>query len=165
MKLMFILCFILTKGLSAESPLLPHDIHERYTMAPFDKNVCLETLDILSNIPDNNLALAYLGAFQIIRAKHFFNPFKKLKTFSEGKNNLEEAVRRAPDIVEIRFIRMSVQQEIPGILQYKSDIAADKEFILSHFHRISDPELRHFIIGYMENAALLTPEEKNTMVP
>lgn len=78
---------------------------------------------------DSAVNLAYLGGFQTIWANHVFSPIKKLNTFKEGKKNIEQAIKKAPDNVEIRFIRLSVQKNALSFLGYKSNVKEDEEFI------------------------------------
>ncbi|MFD2603492.1 hypothetical protein [Flavobacterium suzhouense] len=75
------------------------------------------------------IRIAYLGAFQTIWAKHTLNPFEKLKTFKEGKANIEESVAQSPSDMEIRFIRLSVQLNAPKFLGYSNNIEEDKKII------------------------------------
>ncbi|RNL89157.1 hypothetical protein ED312_07610 [Sinomicrobium pectinilyticum] len=164
MKLMLLIFFTTANTVFAvKQQEFPENIRKRYTMAPFNKEICMQTLDILENITKSSRQTAYLGAFQIISAKHLFNPFKKLKIFSEGKKNLEKAVAQVPDDVEVRFIRMSIQREIPGILNYKSDLEEDKKFIVNNYSHITDTELQDLIFNFLNKNDMLTPEEEKML--
>lgn len=48
--------------------------------------------------------MAYLGGLQTIWANHVFSPISKLNTFKEGKKNIEQAIKKEPENVELRFI-------------------------------------------------------------
>jgi len=77
----------------------------------------------------NPLILAYFGAIQTLKAKHAFNPFSKFSHLIYGLNRLEEAIERSPDNLEIRFIRFSILDHLPGFLGYSEEREADKENI------------------------------------
>ncbi len=78
------------------------------------------------------LAEGYFGAANMILAKYAFFPFTKLSLFETGKNALEHAIKAAPNVTELRFLRLSIQQSAPHILAYYTNIAEDKAFILRH---------------------------------
>lgn len=75
------------------------------------------------------IALAYLGAYQKIWANHVFNPLSKLATFKKGKNNIELAISKEPENVEIRYIRFSVQKNAPSFLGFNNNIKEDRDFL------------------------------------
>jgi len=116
-----------------------------YLKAPEDKVLCSEMIDILNARQKSPVELAYLGAFQAISAKHEPNPFSKLASFREGKKNIERAIIKQPDNVEIRFIRLSIQKNAPGILGYKSDISEDETFLRANYMSIDSIMLRRMV--------------------
>lgn len=84
------------------------------------------------------LLLAYRGVARASMAECAFFPLTKLSYFNEGKAELEDAIKRDPDNVEIRFIRFAMQTNIPSLLMY-DDIVEDKTFILNEIAK--DPSL------------------------
>ena len=66
-------------------------VRTNYGKAVSDKKLCMLMIKQLHTVKSNPIYLGYLGGFQTIRAKHVFNPLKKLSTFKEGKKNLELA--------------------------------------------------------------------------
>ena len=77
------------------------------------------------------LILAYYGGIQTLKAKHTFNPFSKLSHLISGLNRLEEAINKSPDNLEIRFMRFSILDHVPGILGYSEDRESDKNKIIN----------------------------------
>lgn len=77
----------------------------------------------------NPLILAYYGGIQALKAKHAFNPVSKLSHLISGLNRLEEAVARSPESLEIRFMRFSILDHIPGFLGYSEEREDDKDKI------------------------------------
>jgi len=104
-------------------------IRENYYKAFNDKKLCIQMLKDLKSLENESVYLAYLGAFQTICANHFFNPISKLNIFNKGKKNIELAVDKNPNNIEIRFIRLSVQKNSPSFLNYKININEDKMFL------------------------------------
>lgn len=117
-------------------------IRNNFSKAPSNKAVCRTMIDELKLDTHNPVKQAYLGGFQTIWAKHTINPISKLSTFNRGKKSIEAAVGKAPNDVEIRFIRLSVQQNCPSFLGYNDQIENDKKFIQTHGANISSPSLR-----------------------
>ncbi|MBN1337704.1 MAG: hypothetical protein JXA03_00180 [Bacteroidales bacterium] len=116
-----------------------------------------ELFNMLNGSPDTEVSpvlLAYRGVARAGMAECVTFPFTKLNYFNQGKSELEEAVLRAPDNVEIRFIRFAMQTNIPSLLGY-DHIEEDKKFIIKEIKK--DPSLRnweyadrvyHYLIGW-----------------
>lgn len=116
-----------------------------YEKAVSDKTVCARMIEQLTNDKNSSVHLAYLGAFQTIWAKHTINPIEKLTTFKKGKRNIEQAVARESDNVEVRFVRLSIQENCPGFLGYKSNIKQDRSFLMDHQQKITSPTLKKMV--------------------
>jgi len=94
-------------------------------------------IDELEGMNTNSATyLGYLGGLQTIWAKHVFSPISKINTFKQGKKKIEQAIKKEPDNVELRFIRLSVQKNAPSFLGYKSNIYDDTEFIKKNRYQI-----------------------------
>ncbi|RDI14558.1 hypothetical protein DEU42_102255 [Flavobacterium sp. AG291] len=125
---MRIFCVLLCSLISVCYSQELEDIRYNYSQAATNKLLCKEMIYKLRNDREP-IRIAYLGAFQTIWAKHTLNPFEKLKTFKEGKANIEESVAQSPSDTEIRFIRLSVQLNAPKFLGYSNNIEEDKKII------------------------------------
>ena len=93
-----------------------------------------------ASLKENALHYAYHAAALTTMANHVFWPTEKLSYFNEGKEKLEKAVNFDLQNVEIRFIRYSVQAGSPSMVGYKSKMAEDKQFILSHLNEFKATE-------------------------
>lgn len=102
-------------------------------IAPTDKNVCLEMIDMLRQNSSNHKLLGYLGAYTMIKANHQINPFNKLSSFKRGKSILEKAIKSLPTDVELRYVRYAIQSSIPSFLGYDQNLKEDKEILESEF--------------------------------
>ena len=107
-------------------------VRNNYTKAVNDKQVCELMIKELENSSNNDVSLAYLGAFQTIWANHVINPLSKYNTFVKGKKNIEKAVKSSPNNIEIRFLRYSVQKNAPSFLGYNDNITEDLNYIKKH---------------------------------
>ena len=104
-------------------------IRNNYEKAASDKKLCKEMIVELEKSTPTAVHLAYLGGLQTIWAKHTRNPFSKWSTFKKGKATIEKAVKSDADNIEIRYVRLSIQQNCPVFLGYTKDIKDDEEFL------------------------------------
>ncbi|MPT36245.1 MAG: hypothetical protein E2604_14450 [Flavobacterium sp.] len=120
-------------------------IRVNYTKAVSDKKLCKTMLTQLQTKNGNSVYLAYRGAFKTIWASHPINPIVKLNAFNKGKKDIENAVKESPDNVEIRFIRLSIQQNCPSFLGYNNEIEQDLQFIHANKNSITSIPLKNMI--------------------
>ncbi len=115
-----------------------NEVRSSYSKAVLDKKLCEKMIEELELSKQKSaIALAYLGAYQTIWANHVFNPLSKLATFKKGKNNIELAISKEPENVEIRYIRFSVQKNAPSFLGYNSHLKEDKDFLVKNKKNIN----------------------------
>lgn len=131
------LLFLSVNSLFSQTSL--DQIRLNYITAVSDENTCNKMIEELQLKTNNAVYLGYLGGFQAIWANHVGNPLSKLKTFNRGKANIEKSIKQDPNNPELRYIRLSIQKNVPGILGYKSMIATDTEFLKLHKNEITSP--------------------------
>lgn len=139
---LFIFCLSFLNGKIASDL---NYLRQNYKNAVSDKILCRTLINELKNKNDEIVFLAYLGAFQTIWAKHTANPVSKIKTFNEGKNNIEKAVKKQPKNFEIRFLRLSVQKNAPVFLGYSDDIDEDESFLKDNLKNVKSSDLLKLI--------------------
>ncbi|MCF8368153.1 MAG: hypothetical protein K9G76_03865 [Bacteroidales bacterium] len=124
--------------------------------------------DYLSDITHKNDALfrVYKGAAIATTANCEFLPWKKLKNFNEGRHYLESAVRDEPENLEVRFIRFTIQTNIPAFLGY-DNINEDKTFILKQLNlqtiNKANKDLTERIYHYLKHSQALSEAEKKQL--
>jgi len=101
------------------------------------------------NETNNPLLYGYRGGATMLMAKHAFNPFSKLSYFKKGKLMLESAIKADRNNVELRFLRFTIQTNVPGFLNYNSDKNADRVFITQSLPKLKDQELYKIISAYL----------------
>lgn len=118
---------------------------------------------LLSNISKNDdiTLVAYKGASITLLAKNEKKIKDKKSQFIEGVSYVEYAIEKAPNNIEIRFIRLGIQENTPKILKYKNNIEEDKQFILNQFKTISSSNLRNHIKDYILQSKAFSDEEKS----
>ncbi|MFY8108366.1 MAG: hypothetical protein ACOVO9_05205 [Bacteroidia bacterium] len=104
--------------------------------------------------------MAYEGASRMVRAKHLFFPHDKLSTFQKGKVLVEEAVKKEPNGIEIRYLRYSLQLESPSFLSYRQNLSEDRKFLIEHYSEVRDKELKLRLKDFLIKEAKLSIEER-----
>jgi hypothetical protein len=112
---------------------------------------------------DNTTVVAYKGAVAILTSQYFKKVKIKKVRFVKGATLIEYAVKKQPKNIEIRFIRLSIQQNIPKFLKYNLNINSDKEFILSNYKQIKSKVLKNYIKDYILESEFFTTAEKNVI--
>lgn len=96
---------------------------------------------------DKAVMIAYKGAGKTLLAR--YEPLLQRKDkVKAGIDLVEKAVQKDPDNVEIRLIRLSIQENLPKMFKYNSNIETDKRFIQSKLGTIKDRGLVDMINGY-----------------
>lgn len=98
----------------------------------------------------------YKGAVIMVGAKYSINPFRKFSAFSNGKKQVEKAIQRDSNNVEMHYIRFTLQTNLPSFLGYHDNINNDKEYIISQYRFIQDATLRSIIAAYFRVCSYCT---------
>lgn len=143
-----------------------------YFYTGIDNEEYLDSLDLYlttilkdSKNQDNALLIAYRGAGKSVRAVHAFWPISKLNYVKDGLVDLDYAVKKEPQNIEVRFLRFSVLDNLPGILGYGSEANADAKDLYNIL--VSNPqkkdELLTDVIEYLINSDRLSKAENEKL--
>jgi len=137
-------------------------IREKYREASNSEQTTKKLFDELSVIGknDNQTLVAYKGAVTTLMSKYAEGFGDKKSFFKEGREWLEHAVENDQASVEIRCIRLSVQENVPKITGYTKNIEEDKKFILDNFASMTDNGAKSFVKGYTTQSAAFSEDEK-----
>lgn len=104
--------------------------------------------------------LGYKGAGIALKGKHAKKLKDKRDLFIEGVTLLENTIAKAPNNVELRFIRIGIQENVPKLLKYKANIEEDKLVLLAKYQNIKDKDLKNHIGAYIQQSTVFTAQEK-----
>ena len=110
---------------------------------------------------EDKTLLAYKGASITMVAKFKKKISEKISTFKEGSKLIESAVASESNNIEIRLVRLSIQENVPGIVNYKKNIKDDAAFILKHFKE-QNAVLKEYIRNFVLQSKSFSAEEKLT---
>ena len=109
---------------------------------------------------DNDKVLvAYKAASILLSSKYEKSLASKKSRFKEGAKLLESAVKNKPDEIEIRLIRLSIQENVPPITGYKKNIKEDKTFITTHYSEQNN-SLKEYLKAFILQSKSFSEKEK-----
>lgn len=158
MKLLFILFFT---TLFLVAPDLTK-IREDYINAVHSKENAEVLYNDLAEVAksDEKILVAYKGAVTTLKAKFAKSTKDKKELFKDGATLIEYAVSEEPSNIEIRSIRLGVQENTPKVVNYRKNISEDKQYILDHFNEITSSNLKNHIKGFVMHSKSFTDLEK-----
>lgn len=110
-----------------------------------------------------NTHKAYYGASLALKAKYGQNVKEKKEFFIEAVDYIESAVNADPENIEIRLIRLSVQENSPRIVKYKTNMDEDKTLIIQNYS-VQTSAVKKCIRDYVANSEFFTIEEKEPIL-
>ena len=97
--------------------------------------------------------VGYIGTLQALKAKHTWNPYSKMKQVANAEKTFEKAIKADPHNLELRYLRYSVEYNLPKILGQSKNMGADKQVMLEQIARKrpndDDRELVINVINYL----------------
>lgn len=141
-------------------------IRNMFEQASVSETSANKLIDLLNNEPKlSPTLLGYKGSTLALQAKYTINPIKKLKYFNDGKSLLEKAIINDPQNIELRYLRLAIQTNIPTFLNYYKNIDSDKILLLGAIksRSISDIDLLKKIIHFLNQCKQISPSEKNQL--
>lgn len=117
-----------------------------------------EKLAIISDDADKTL-VAYKAASILLDANFKKKLKDKIDRFKEGAKLLESTIKSEPNNIEIRMIRLSIQENVPGITGYKKNIKEDKKYLTEHYADQSGV-LKEYIKDFILQSKSFSDKEK-----
>lgn len=96
------------------------------------------------------IVTGYKGAARMMQAKYAFSPISKYTHFKNGRELIEQALKKEPKNIEVRYLRYTIQTNLPSFLGYKDQIRGDREFLIDQLKTITDQKLKHNIQQYIK---------------
>lgn len=115
-------------------------------------------LQKLSKHGTANIEKAYFAASKAFMAKHSSNPFTKLSLLKESLKGLNTIIASDGKDIETRFLRFSIEDNIPSFISFESHLSSDKEYIVKNIQK-SHP-MYATIKSYMKACKRLSSTEK-----
>lgn len=94
---------------------------------------------------------AYKGASLVMTSKTAQRNERK-NLFVQGAEMIENAVANEPENMEIRMIRLSIQENIPKAFNYNANIQEDVDFIKNKLKTTKDTQLKTYVVHYVKQS-------------
>lgn len=118
-------------------------------------------LNTLTSKQETAIVKAYHGVSYTLLGKHASNPIKKLEFLKKGLPLLNQAVQEKPLDVEIRFLRFSVEENVPSFVQIERHINTDKYFLINYLKPTHS--YYEYIKNYLKQSKSLSDLEKSKL--
>ena len=116
---------------NVSSPYPPATLRRHYELAAADKVAGEKFYQLLADYQEHDaLVLGYKAASEAIRARDA-SMFNKMTYVQDAARTFAQAVSLAPQNPEIRFLRFSVESNLPAFLGLSKHVDEDKEMLLN----------------------------------
>jgi hypothetical protein len=156
-------CLLLTISLFAQAPTVA-TLRADFKKAADDESAATSLLEKLQRVvPQTPLIIGYTAATETILAKHAFMPTSKYSWCKKGINRFKVAIAGDPDNLEIRFLRIAVEANLPGFLNMSGDVPADKQKIMTLLPASTDKALNKDVAEFLIKQHLCTGAEESAL--
>lgn len=144
------------------------EIRDVFYQTPGSKQVAKQFYEQMKPVSDSiPLLFGYKGMADLMVCYHAFNPVTKLKYFYKGIHKLDKAIEDDKANVELRYLRFSVQCNVPPIVNYRANIDEDKSAIIGYLVKSSskkaDEDLFNRMKEFMSTNKKCSKEEKEKL--
>ena len=116
-----------------------------------EEGECEKLYEKIKNLENPEpIVKGYMGAIYVARARHI-TFFKKMKNLNTGIDLLEEAIKGDPKDVELRFLRLTIQVNLPKFLGYHQDVEKDKIFVLENYQN-AGPKMKQAMLDFIKTS-------------
>lgn len=138
------------------------NVRELYKNAPKTKLNSDKFYNKLKDVKDtdNAVLVGYKSVSIILKAKFVKGVKNKKRFFKQGVLLLEKQIERQPENIELRFIRLSIQENSPKRLKYKKKISVDKSFIKQNLKFVKSKKDLVYFKTFITQLKSFTKEEK-----
>ena len=97
------------------------------------------------------LLKGYEACYYFIKCKFTNNSMDKFFYFRKGKKILEYSIKKNPNSVELRFLRYTIQKNLPRFLFYYNHMDKDLIFVINNINSITDKKTQKYIEKSLES--------------
>ncbi|WP_462247381.1 hypothetical protein [Ekhidna sp.] len=120
--------------------------------------------DFLKDVENPSSTIkAYQAVSEALLAQVVWNPFSKLKQVMKYDKQMEAAVEEDPANIEIRFLRLAIEYNLPSFLGMSTHLEEDVEKIVSGLSSVSEmqvnPMFGKYIFYFLNETNLCTSEQ------
>lgn len=106
---------------------------------------------------------AYKAVSEAMLARVLWNPFSKINQVVKYQKEMEKAVAADPNDIEIRFLRLAIEYNLPSFLGMSDHVEEDVDIILANLSSATslkiDPSYGRYIFYFLEQADLCSSDQ------
>ncbi len=106
---------------------------------------------------------AYQAVSEALLAQVVWNPFSKLSQVVKYDKQMVEAVKADPTNIEIRFLRLAIEYNLPSFLGMSEHVEEDTDMIVRNMSGINEIQLDRsygqYIFHFLTETGLCSEEE------
>jgi hypothetical protein len=141
----------------------PAILRRHYEQAAADKAAGEKFYELLRGYNEQDaLVLGYKAASEAIRARDA-SMLNKMTYVQQAAHTFEQAVSKDPANAEVRFLRFSVESNLPAFLGLSTHVEEDKDFLLKaalrHPQSGLDDEAFNTVRGFLVGRGHVSEEE------
>jgi hypothetical protein len=132
--MIIIIQFLLIFSFNTRASTDINTIRTKYYSAIENENECEKLFKELELVQNNSgLLKAYYAATTALMAKHSWSPATKISYVNKSQELFSEAILKSPKIIEIRYLRLQVENNTPAILNLSKHLESDKKYLKENF--------------------------------
>ena len=106
---------------------------------------------------------AYRAVSEAMLARVLWNPIAKINQVVKYQRQMEKAVAADPDDIEIRFLRLAIEYNLPSFLGMSEHVQEDVDVILINLSSTAslelDPSYGRYIFYFLEQTDLCSSDQ------
>ncbi|MFM2206611.1 MAG: hypothetical protein RL213_586 [Bacteroidota bacterium] len=115
--------------------------------------------------PKSPLIKGYMAATEGLLAKHAWFPGTKYSWCVTSLDHFRDAIKADPENLELRYLRLNVETNIPGFLGMNGDVAEDRKKAFELLASTTDLSLRRDVARFLNEKGGCSEEEKKRLRP
>ena len=113
---------------------------------------------LTNKLPNDAVSKGYKSASKVVLGK-FAKPIERRSLLTSGIKSLEANITANPNNAELHLIRLSLQENLPKIVGYYSNIKEDKAFLIKNYSS-QNADLKTNIKNFANYSKSFTAAEK-----
>lgn len=141
------------------------EVRESFHAAVLNIEECKTFHSLLEGYKESNdpTIMAYRATSQAMLAQVVWNPLTKLSQVVKYNKQMTQAVAADPENIEIRFLRLAIEHNLPSFLGMSTHLEEDVNKIMKNMNSTGsmdlDPSYGHYIFWFLENSGLCTSNQ------
>ena len=140
------------------------EIRSEFHLAVLNPDDSRNFYDFVSEIENPSPTVqAYQAVSEALLAQVVWNPFNKLKQVIKYSDQMKKVVEADPHNVEIRFLRLAIEYNLPSFLGMSTHMEEDVNKIVANLSNLTrmqvSPHFGKYIFSFLEQTDLCSPNQ------